>query len=164
MGSAVVAPRRPGHAPLTAFAPPYAGAKGAWIPACAGMTGVVRGMTEGACVLLASGDVAVCGGCPAAPRACPCVLASLVRVPFRWGERGQVAAGFRRCGGLRWLPRSAPGIPRSLRSRPLTLARRGLGAPRPPRHGGAGALALSHRGRGDCCWGTIWVRLSDAQV
>ena len=37
-----------GHPPLTAFAPPYAGAKGArhftpplWIPACAGMTGLV---------------------------------------------------------------------------------------------------------------------------
>ena len=32
-------PHLPVHPPLTAFAPPYAEAKGAWIPACAGMTG-----------------------------------------------------------------------------------------------------------------------------
>ena len=32
------APRRPGHTPLTAFAPLSSGTKGAWIPACAGMT------------------------------------------------------------------------------------------------------------------------------
>ena len=31
--SAVVAPLRPGHPPLTAFAPPYAEAKGARLPA-----------------------------------------------------------------------------------------------------------------------------------
>ena len=34
--------RHPVHTPLTAFAPPYAEAKGAWIPACAGMTKVAQ--------------------------------------------------------------------------------------------------------------------------
>ena len=35
------------------------------------------GMVEGAYVLLDSGDVAVCGGCPAPPRASPaCLLRS----------------------------------------------------------------------------------------
>ena len=37
------APLRPGHTPLTAFAPLSSGTKGAWIPGCAGMTGLGQG-------------------------------------------------------------------------------------------------------------------------
>ena len=33
-------------------------------------------------------------GCPSPPRAYPCVLAALARVPFRWSERGRWIPAF----------------------------------------------------------------------
>ena len=108
---------RPGHTPLTAFAPLSSGTKGAWIPACAGMTriwrrneGVGAGMTR------VGRDGGGCGGlrcrpsAPGIPRSFRCAALA----PPYAARRGRTAS-----------PRSAPGIPRSLRSRPFRRGRKG---------------------------------------
>ena len=87
-GSAVSAPLRPGHTPLTSFAPPYAKAKGA--------TRTRRGVDS--CLRRNDGwgsrnDGGVgfrgCGDRRCLPRSAPGIPRSLRSRPFRRGRKGQ---------------------------------------------------------------------------
>ena len=77
--SLALAPRRPGHPPLAPLAPPYAGAKGA-VDSCLRRNDGVGGLD--------TPRQPQPQPSPAPPRAYPCVLASLARVPFRRGRKG----------------------------------------------------------------------------
>ena len=95
-GSAVSAPLRPGHTPLTSFAPPYAGAKGATDSCLRSVDSCLRrndgwgSRNDGGVRVPGMWGSAV--PAPLRPGHTPLVRTILVRAPFVGDERGRVSA------------------------------------------------------------------------